>query len=193
MISHEHKCIFIHITKCAGKSVEQAFGLDLKHWHQNPTRVKHGTPHDWEYPQYWADYFTFTIIRNPLARAVSAFFFDYGRRDRRHGATKAALYATGGSFDVFVRNVLPQFANERSIFWPQSRWLDADYDYIARVETLREDWPNICASVGLSVDLPHINRSAHDEWRAYYEDKDTEQRVRAVYASDFDKLQEFYA
>jgi len=26
MISHEHKCIFIHIPKCAGTSVEEAFG-----------------------------------------------------------------------------------------------------------------------------------------------------------------------
>ena len=26
MISHEHKCIFIHIPKCAGTSIESALG-----------------------------------------------------------------------------------------------------------------------------------------------------------------------
>ena len=29
MISHEHKCIFIHISKCAGSSIETAFGIDV--------------------------------------------------------------------------------------------------------------------------------------------------------------------
>ena len=29
MISHRHKCIFIHITKCAGSSIESAFGIDI--------------------------------------------------------------------------------------------------------------------------------------------------------------------
>ena len=29
MISHKHKCIFIHIPKCAGSSIETAFGVDV--------------------------------------------------------------------------------------------------------------------------------------------------------------------
>ena len=26
MVSHKHKCIFIHIPKCAGTSIEEALG-----------------------------------------------------------------------------------------------------------------------------------------------------------------------
>jgi len=30
MISHKHKCIFIHISKCAGSSIETSFGINIR-------------------------------------------------------------------------------------------------------------------------------------------------------------------
>ena len=32
MISHKHKCIFIHISKCAGTSIEYALGVDIENY-----------------------------------------------------------------------------------------------------------------------------------------------------------------
>ena len=39
MISHEYKCIFIHIPKCAGTSIESAFG------HLDGHAGRHGQDH----------------------------------------------------------------------------------------------------------------------------------------------------
>jgi hypothetical protein len=35
MISHRHRCIFVHQRKCAGTSILRAFGLGPEHpdWH----------------------------------------------------------------------------------------------------------------------------------------------------------------
>ena len=98
MISHKHKCIFIHIPKNAGSSVERAFGY-IKHikgkgkhdpawvnkgyWHKNqigreyPIPKIYPSPHnDPSYAECWDEYFKFAIVRNPWSRLVSSYKYD---------------------------------------------------------------------------------------------------------------------
>jgi len=67
MISHEHKCIFIHIPHTGGSSIEVA--LVGKNWIDVDQKTKHL---DWKeakalYSEYWDSYFKFSVVRNPLA------------------------------------------------------------------------------------------------------------------------------
>ena len=88
MISHKHKCIFIHISKCAGSSIETAFGIDITDnseknnpnlygWNnQHQLFLNHATPQQlfdcgFLNDLVWKNYYKFIIIRNPWDRAFS--------------------------------------------------------------------------------------------------------------------------
>ncbi|TPV33865.1 sulfotransferase family protein [Paucihalobacter ruber] len=92
MISHKHKCIFIHISKCAGSSIEKAFDIDVFSnatqnnknffgWSEkNKLFLQHATPQqlfDCEYLNYdiWDNYYKFIVVRNPYSRMMSDYFW----------------------------------------------------------------------------------------------------------------------
>ena len=76
MIYNNLKCIYIHIPKTGGMSIESILGSNLKNIHQRPLSIKHGYPSEWKYPKYWKKYYKFTFVRNPWDRAVSAYYFN---------------------------------------------------------------------------------------------------------------------
>lgn len=88
MISHKHKCIFIHIAKCAGTSIEHAFGVNVKNfiaeeneflfgWDKsNNLWLQHATPQqlidlNLISKQHWDNYYKFVIYRNSWDKAYS--------------------------------------------------------------------------------------------------------------------------
>lgn len=91
MISHKHKCIFIHIPKCAGSSIENAFGIDVNNnkldrenvfgWDdKNKLYLQHATPQeliDFNIisREHWSEYYKFIIVRNSWDKAMSDYFW----------------------------------------------------------------------------------------------------------------------
>lgn len=71
MISHKHHCIFIHIPRTAGTSIE-SWLEPTPQWLKSP-REKHLTAIQAKtlYSKYWNDYFKFTIVRHPYSRSLS--------------------------------------------------------------------------------------------------------------------------
>ena len=71
MISHKHKCIFIHISRTGGSTIERLLqGEDQ--WNRDPYS-KHITTARAKklYSEWWDDYFKFTFVRNPYDRVLS--------------------------------------------------------------------------------------------------------------------------
>ncbi len=91
MISHKHKCIFIHIPKCAGSSVEKAFSLynptntanyeAVIGWcYKNKLLMQHATPQqllDYNLisTKQWNSYYKFVIYRNSWDKALSDYMY----------------------------------------------------------------------------------------------------------------------
>lgn len=211
MISHHDKCVFVHIPKCAGQSIETFFleriGLD---WRTRaplllrpndmpslgPPRLAHLLARDyvankWMTPEQFRSYFKFAFVRNPWDRTASFYrFLGYHRRC---------------SFPRFVRRHLPALVagDKRWFLCPQAEYLygpDGDLlvDFVGRFETLQQDFARACTHIGIAdARLPHVNsshapRSLLARWfrpprsvpyREMY-DSSTRQAVADIYAAD---------
>ena len=71
MISHKHKCIFIHISRTGGSTIERLLQGEDR-WNRDPYS-KHITTARAKklYSEWWDDYFKFTFVRNPYDRVLS--------------------------------------------------------------------------------------------------------------------------
>lgn len=161
MICHEHKLIFIHINKCAGCSIEKAFGQPLKD-HRLPHEIIANIGYD-----KWQEYFKFSIVRNPWDRLVS----QYNYRKNYGKATKP-----------FQQWFWEDISIETWQFMPQYNWITG-LDYIARFENLQEDFKYVCEKIGKIVILPHINKTSHNHYSWYYDDEMVK-RVEELYSID---------
>ena len=177
MISHKHKCIFVHIPKCAGTSIEKCFvGKD---WWDVDKRTKHihASRAKKLYREHWDGYFKFSFVRNPWDLLVSWYNFKNVTLDFKS-------FLTEYEFDYRGR-----------WWWPKSLFytdflLQQDgtelVDFIGRFENLQEDFNVVCDKIGIPrQDLPHARKSKHKHYTEYYDDE-TRQIVAEKYAKDIE-------
>lgn len=174
MVSHKHKCIFIHIPKTGGMSVENCFleslGLRFYLSEAPPLLLSHNKnmnigPHSLahlaplEYVKYsyitqeqFDDYFKFSIIRNPYERAVSIY--------------KHFQYHRIMSFTGFIKYEFPKLLENMYYFVkPQADFLFDErgnllVDYVGKFETLEQDLEGIQEKIDHPIaNLKHINKS----------------------------------
>ena len=82
VICHQKKCIFIHIPKTAGTSIEQ-FIKDNGQNHieligvSNNRSMHHYTAHELKniFPTLYNNYYKFSIVRNPYERLLSEYYW----------------------------------------------------------------------------------------------------------------------
>lgn len=96
MIDHKHKCIFIHIARTGGSSIESMM-VGNDYWNINPNE-KHLPAEVAKklYSPYWHSYYKFSIVRNPFDRIRSAFKFadHYGLTLNSNGEIEMDTYKT---------------------------------------------------------------------------------------------------
>ncbi len=182
MISHTYKCIFIHIPKNAGASIDTAFKEKHDHaCHQHPLL----------YPE-WKDaaYFKFTFSRNPYDRLVSA--YHYLMKQCRTKTFWHQFIPYEKSFERFVTDFIAHLYTypvyESSVYQhvrPQTYWMTDGYDFVGTVETIDDDFRYICTRLGLRTKkLKRRNKTRHHDFKQYYTEK-TRDIVSQIYKDDF--------
>ncbi|MCC5987906.1 MAG: sulfotransferase family 2 domain-containing protein [Pararhodobacter sp.] len=199
MISHLYRCIFTHVPKTGGKSVLAAFGLPMlgTEYDGSLTHIENPYGHrplrnEWK--EQLADYFCFAIVRDPLERLASAFFYlDAGGCNRFDAAYRDQhLSVYRGNFLAFVEKLERHIDHDH--FRPQSWWLTSPEgvllpDFIGRYETLQSDFANIASRIGLETPaLAHLNASRRPPVNTCYTVQ-ARRKTAEIYAEDFRLLE----
>ena len=193
--------IYIPIPKVANTSVKAALAgvLGLRgdvHWEIQWPWVEPGTIAS-RYP----DWFVFAFVRNPWDRLLSCYLSKIHpqRMDDpllRDGV-EPELWKYGGlfhgkmSFADFVRATAAIPDKEADIHFGSQYLYVADasgkvfVDFLGRFECLADDFAHVCERIGLSARLPHLLRTEHAHYRAYYTPQ-TECLVSERWARDVD-------
>ena len=199
MISHARHCIFVHIPKTGGTSIEDVIwpkprrGEDLWMGFIAPGRNKYqtgGLQHLLARQirievggDVFTRYFKFSIVRNPWDRVISQYSYLKQRPDLQdYFGVKAdaplAQYLAAISRSDHVQ-VMPQLNFLRD---GNGTML---VDLVGRFETLAQDAREIFRRIGIDdAVMPHEAKSdRRSGYRDYYDDE-TRERVTELYAED---------
>jgi chondroitin 4-sulfotransferase 11 len=188
VISHRARCLFVHIQKTGGASIESVLRHNdpaiasaehegRRHMSAREMRALVG-------PDSWSRYFKFAFVRNPWDRLVSWYHMciqvpapnRFACFVREHAPTfdEFVTKATTGPGERTTRNQLDYLTDDRG---------EVIVDFIGRYEALHQDFARVQERLGLPVALPHVNRSVHGDYRAYYSDE-TRDIVARRFAGD---------
>jgi Sulfotransferase family len=211
MVSHQHQCIFIHIPKAAGTSIEKKLGLfeEVTRDTQDHRTLAELQPlglQDLKQPfryqtaytfyrkliarkegrlgvtqKQYNDYFKFSFIRNPWARVFS--WYKNVMADPQHQKTYGV--SVDCSFDQFVEQHLEDWPLKSQLYWLKDRQGQLPYDYIGKFENLENDAAKIFGFLGLDPSLPRLNMGTGESYHSYY-NASTIKKVAEKYAEEIE-------
>jgi chondroitin 4-sulfotransferase 11 len=188
IISNRARCIFVHIQKTGGASIEQLLrGNDPeipKAYLQGRRHMSAGELRTLVPAEIWSGYFKFAFVRNPWDRLVSW----YHMCVQTPNANPFARYIKDNAptFDDFLKKTTTGMAERTTR--NQLDYVTDDrgeliVDFVGRYERLGDEFARIRERIGLGEELPHVNKSTHDEYRKYYTEE-TQDIVAQRFARD---------
>jgi len=173
IVSDRARCIFVHIQKTAGASIEAALqahdpaagsGLHAGRRHMLAREIRDVVPRD-----AWDAYFKFAFVRNPWDRLVSWYHMcmqvtednAFSRFVKQHAPTFEAFLTTAaaGPGARTTRDQVDYVSDEQGT---------VIVDFVGRYESVATDFAHVCRQLGVAAPLPHVNTSAHRDYREYY-------------------------
>jgi len=200
MVSREYECIYIHIPKCAGTTIETYFD-NLEGWHGGFGWYEKRRKRE------WAEFFKFSCVRNPWdwfvslhrywSRMTEAEWFhtvtnQKGKKHRQDWYNK-----TVPTFKVAIEKMPMLFQSTRTEthFWRQSGFIFNDrdelqVDYLIRIDDFNAGFRHVLETVGAPVVEPRPMNRIEDgghHYSAWYTDR-MAKAVGEFYKRDVDLL-----
>jgi len=194
MIFHHHKCIFFHVPKVAGYSIERfldnekqrnakkfdsnvMFGIHngLYSQHYNYTILKKYVD-----PSVMNEYFKFCFVRNTYDRLVSA--FEYSQiQPKTKDNFKNKIKKIKNNFDKL--NVTDHFNTQMNYIFDNNIKI---LDFVGKYENLQDDMKYVCSKINVEFHtLPKKNISKRTNYKDYY-DEESLDIVKNLYKSEIE-------
>lgn len=176
--------VFIHINKCGGTSVEAALGIPVKiHDTARMRRRKLGR-------RRWEEAFTFALVRHPYSRLIS--FYKYRARYNQGGLRDDRPLEINRWIRATLVDRDPAYYYPPRMFAPCFDWISDRsgriiIDYVAKIETIGEQWLVIQERTGQAAPLPVRNVSGRAlGWDAL--DEEARRIIQEQFRKDFEEL-----
>ena len=189
MVSHKYKCIYVHIPKTGGTSIENVLQDKTTPKNSGSTHLKI-IDYKNKFSNEYEHYFKFSFVRNPWDRIVSGFhYFESGGNGSIYDSNKKKLF--GDNFKKFVKN-LDAYCKLKD-----PHFLEPQYEYIYidgkselnklfRFEQIKNEFTILRETLNLEVNNLYKTRiSKHKHYTEYYDDE-TRQIVAEKYAKDIE-------
>lgn len=175
------RCFFVHCPKVAGTSIEKTLAApdQTVGGHSTAAAMRH------KWPQEWEDYFTFSVVRDPVSRFLSAYSYLTGHAN--HPALMNDRVKAFPSLEAFVESFEGDKVLQNIVhFMPQHEFICDRHgsilvDYVAKYEDLEKEWRYICRVLGVTLTLPRLNLSK----QTFYPTSQVKEMVKRVFAQDF--------
>jgi hypothetical protein len=186
MINHKYKCIFIHIPKTGGTTIENIL-------REQKTPKPKGSSHKTiafykkKYPSEFKNYFKFACVRNPWDRLVSAFAYRSSGGNKSQ-SDKSIAQEWGKDFKNFLKKI--NTLKENVFLKPQVMFIHIDetlcVDYVMRFESFESEAKKITSKLSIPInEIYKVRQSKHKHYTEYY-DEETKQIVAEKYAKDIE-------
>ena len=178
MLIRDRKLLFVHIPKCAGTSIEQAFGVAPFEWrkpnyknlvgwcpvrsvHMQHLSIKELVELDFVTQDELDALTIFTVVRNPVYRMISDYF--WMMRDRRVKGSFQQYFDKKAQFEEVLTNQrIPDYRGDH--LRSQTSFIEGferPKVNLMKFESLSSDWSKLSATIaGGLPDLPHTNKSS---------------------------------
>jgi hypothetical protein len=198
VISHRFRCIFIHVPRCAGTSVEE--WICGRNWWTVHPQTKHLLASQAKriYAPWWPSYYKFAIIREPVSRFLSC--LKYGAHFGLAADDRGSLDFTGYR-RLFGREIVVEhdhrFFHRADLIQDHHRpgavygnILDSEIDYVGRFETLSESMAEVRRVIGHPAPFDHWTERSNRPGDASLPriDDGVAAEISAMCADDYDRF-----
>lgn len=158
---------FCHIPKTAGTSIKKVLG--------------YRTPHT-VFDRKNSNCFSFAFVRNPYQRFLSAYFFLVSGGLGQKQIFEKEKYIGNLDIDEFIKTKLKD-SLEQEHLTPQHHFIPEGVDYLGKVETIQQDFNEICKIIGVEpIELPYENKTVDYSYELTEEQKEI---IYEIYKEDF--------
>lgn len=208
-ISKQHKCLFIHIPKTGGTSIESALGIfgdwrvenkeilfgliqseELLNFKFESNFLQHLTYEQCQYIRP-SNYLSFSFVRNPWDKMVS--IFANPDNNLVEVAAKQNINLKELSFNSFIEQTefIKHIHLEQQYKFIYDQERNISVDFIGRFETIHSDFDKLSRIINTNLVLPHKNESIHRNYKEYYSTR-TKKIITKRYQNDIELFQYQY-